>query len=216
MASNRRVLLTVTDGCDNRDERDHAFNRAVDALRNRQIFSLSCGIGQTDVDHEGLTRLANQTGGVHVKVLGSMGIAQAMFDLTVFLYARILGVQLAEITQNQAKFMELLAQQKGVARIAVDVMVLIDCSWSMLGMRDDDDWSGDKLKLPRTKEATTLLIHTLNPQYDRVGVARFWEKYQLLQSLTSDFSACCNEIEGIEGGFGTGLYRAMAFAADEF
>lgn len=104
-------------------------------------------------------------------------------------------------------------------RIPVDVLVLIDRSWSMLGMvqyeGEQDDWSGDKHKLPNTKIAVTRLIEALTDERDRVAVASFCEQYSLLRSLTSDFQSCRSALHSIDGGYGTALYKSMYLAAGD-
>ena len=207
-----RVLLTVTDGCDNRDQKNRDFEQTISLLNEKEIFSLSCGIGTIDVDHKGLSKVASRTNGAHIAINSSIGIAEALRDLSVFLSTHILGISIQE--PYIRGFMGMFSQE--TYRMAVDLIILIDCSWSMLGMKDDNDWSGDKNKLPYTKVACINVIRSLNSGFDRIGIARFWEKYQLLVSLTNDFGLCEKYIRGIEGGSGTGLYRAMAYATEEF
>ena len=47
----------------------------------------------------------------------------------------------------------------------------------MLGMvqyeDEQDEWSGDRSKLPNTKEAAIRIIQSLDPSCDLVGVASF-------------------------------------------
>jgi len=49
--SRAKVLLTITDGEDNHEGRERDFPRAITQLNNKDIYSLSVGIGTIDVDH---------------------------------------------------------------------------------------------------------------------------------------------------------------------
>lgn len=213
---NVKLLLIVTDGKDTIDKKNKSFNQAINLLKSKNIFSLSCGIGEIDVDHGGLTRLAESTGGKHIEIHHSTGIARAIEDLTRYIHTKILHLSKIVETPDEIFQNHIGLIQQNLVLIPIDLFILIDCSWSMLGMMSDGNWNGDKEKLSKAKEATINVVQSLNPNYDHVGVARFWEKYQCLTGLTSDFNKCVKLIGGIKGGGGTGLYRAICFVTEEF
>jgi hypothetical protein len=214
--SRLHTLITITDGCDTCDDDGCDFELAIRRLREKRLFSLSCGIGQTDVDHEGLTLLAAETGGLHIAVRGSEGVAQALSDLTQFIRVRVASVTAEVSTDGGDAMNHVSIASAAPVRVAVDAFLLIDCSWSMFGMRDEDDWSGDKEKIVRTRQSACALVDSLNPRFDQVGVARFWRNHEILCRPTDDFTQCKRCIEGIAGGPGTGLYRAIAAIAGIF
>ncbi|MDD4351758.1 MAG: VWA domain-containing protein [Candidatus Gracilibacteria bacterium] len=207
-----RVLLTITDGEDNASDKERDFPEAVNNLNKKEIYSLSVGIGTIDVDHRGLALLAHLTGGLHVAPLNSEAVACALRDITTFIHTKIAGLMLSD----GASHLEQIAVRQRAVRAAIDLLILIDCSWSMGGLREDGTWTGDKNKLKNTKASSINVIDSLDPNHDRVGVAKFWEKYQLLTGLTSNFDHCKRLINGIELDNATGLYRAIGFAAEEF
>jgi len=209
--SNLRVLLTITDGCDIEDKDGRQFKRAVEKLQPAPVVSLSCGIGESDVDHHGLAMLAALTGGRHIIVQGSEGIRQALDDLV----GRIVFRGQAVVAADAQRAIVASVTQVSAARVPVDLLFLIDCSNSMVGQSDDPNVPGDKLKLSRTKEAAIAVVNSLNPAFDRVGVAQFCGDYRLLLRLTQDFAAVKRQIMGISPGGSTALYSAIGTALDE-
>jgi Mg-chelatase subunit ChlD len=211
-----KVLVTITDGKDIRDHDNRQFESATKALIGKRVFSLSCGIGSIDVDHDRLARLASLTRGRHIEVRGSSGIAQALGVLTVQLQALLRRTQVTMANRRQAMSVESTVAASRIVRLAVDLIILMDCSWSMLGMLSDNSWNGDKEKLPKSKQAAISLINSLNQRFDRVGVARFWDGYELLCPLTADFQKCKQNINRIEGAGGTALFKAIKRATESF
>jgi hypothetical protein len=212
MMSRAKVLLTITDGEDNHQDRKKDFPRAINLLNAKGIYSLSVGIGTVDVDHEGLNILADKTGGIHIAPLNSMGVAQALSNITQVIHTQIAK---AELLTN-ASYQERIEIQQQNLRAAIDLFILIDCSKSMKGLRNDDTWTGDKEKLINTQHSAINVLRTLHPDFDRVAVAKFWGRYQLLTRFTSDFQHCADLIASIDVDESTGLYRAICFASEEF
>lgn len=207
-----KVLLTITDGEDNGDEKDYYLNKSIKKLKNKGIYSLSVGIGSIDVDHEGLSHVANNTGGIHIMPRNSTGVAQALSNITEIIHTQIAR----QVVMNNSSYFERTRFQQNNLRAAIDLFILIDCSPSMEGLRSDGSWDGDKMKLINTQHSAINVLRTLHPNYDRVAVASFWEDYELHSSFTNDFQHCANEIAGIETESGTSLYKAMCKAADAF
>lgn len=210
--SRAKVLLTITDGEDNHKNRKRDFPLAITKLNTKRIYSLSVGIGKIDVDHEGLSILADNTGGLHIAPRNSLDIAQALSHITQVMHTEIAR----DLLLTNASYEERIIIQQQNLRAAIDLFILVDCSKSMKGLRSNGSWGGDRDKLRNTQHSAINVLRTLHPDYDRVAVGKFWERYQLLTSFTADFQHCANLLANIDVDNGTGLYRAMCFAAEEF
>ena len=224
--SRLKVLVTITDGVDTdlgvgEDVSEGTLEwtegmRVSDLagfIRDRQVFSLSCGIGLQDVHHWGLAQIARMTGGLHIAISHSSGIAQALAHLTEFMLVRILGAQVTATGSNVTEVRRCTVIQQAIQRLAADVLILLDCSYSMVGMYTDPYPTGDATKLPCAKAAALELINSLNPEFDRAGVVSFCAQVRVLCRLTHDFETCVEAVRGIEPGFKTSLYRAMEASA---
>lgn len=214
-----KVLVTVTDGVDNSYGTRHYYARLVNSLRQTGVLSLSCGIGAVDVDHHGLGSIAKLCGGRHIVVADGGSIARALADLTQVIHDRVGEISRIVTREDRVEIERLGFVARRIWRIPIDLLVLIDRSWSMLGMvqheRVCDAWTGDSSKLPNAKQAAIRLIQSLNPTHDTAGVASFCDGYSLLQRLTSDFQSCFDAIGRIDGGNGTSLYQSMYLAIED-
>lgn len=210
--SRANVLLTITDGEDNRDEKNRNFEKAIKKLNRNGVFSLSVGIGKTDVDHEGLSIIADETDGKHIAPFNSLGVASALSDITEIIHTRIAR----QVLMSNTTYEERLEIERNNLRAAINLFILIDCSYSMVGLTSDDRWDGDSDKLYNTKHSAINVLRTLNPHHDKVAVAKFWEKYKLLARFNQNFQRSAEIIADIDPDNGTGLYRAICFATEEF
>ena len=220
---NLRTVATISDGKNCCDYGGSVPERAVSSTLSAHVLSLSFGIGERDVDHAAMESVARATGGRHLVVRGSGDLAREVARQTEFILAIASRRTVVHLGADGARVHQSVVTQASVARLAVDLVILIDRSWSMFGMGADQSsdtprerWTGDPLKMPRAQEAAVQLIRSLNPQYDRVGISQFCEEYKCVQHLTHDFDSCVLAVRSIRGCSCSSLWAAMAKAAAEF
>ena len=91
------------------------------------------------------------------------------------------------------------------ANSAVDVVLVIDRSGSMVGQRIAD-----------AKEAAIGFVHLMNLAVDQVGVVSFHSTATLDQPLTQNIISVTQAISGLVAGGGTNIASGMEVAESEF
>lgn len=222
MNKNLSVVLVVTDGKDTSYNLEHNFINAVKKLTSKKIIFFSCGVGREgNVDHRGLTLLAEYSNGKHIKVYGADGIAYALQLLTSYLIQEALVInQTTNLSYGLSFNKQQLITRNRIYRAAINLVILIDISSSMSEAGGFDNnlnfFNLPDSKLKCTKKAIYNVIDSLNPAYDKVAISSFNECYKSLVKLTSNFSKCKSVLNNLTAFGSTNLYSAINKAVDEF
>ena len=210
-----RLIASFTDGKDRGSGWEDRLLCALGAHRDAGVHLLSCGIGQ-EADHDSLARLASAAEGLHVALESSEQLGIALTAFAQFIEGNAKQASVVAQCRLSATKPAAVPASVQVGRRPVDLLVLIDSCPAMMGHRAYNDWSGDALRLVRSKETAKALVSLLNPQCDRVCVSGFGGVSPHLKGFSGDFGAACLAIDRLGGDSTHSPFSAIRRAVQEF